>query len=86
MNILAQLEDRPTWMAHADCRDLDPRLFYPVRGQPTGPAKQVCQACPVRQACLEYALANREKHGIWGGTTVRDRRHILRQQRTKRAA
>ena len=44
-------------------------------------AKSVCAVCPVRQACLEHALAHREREGIWGGTTERERRRIVRQRR-----
>jgi WhiB family redox-sensing transcriptional regulator len=44
-------------------------------------AKAVCSSCPVRQACLEYSLAAREREGVWGGLTERERRRILRQHR-----
>ena len=54
--------------------DLD--LFYPERGESTGPARQVCARCPVCQPCLEYALSNRITHGIWGGLTERERRPL----------
>ena len=45
------------------------------------PAKAVCAACPVREACLEHALGFREKEGVWGGATERERRRIIRQRR-----
>ena len=41
----------------------------------------LCTECPVRQACLEHALAHREREGVWGGTTERERRRIVRQRR-----
>jgi WhiB family redox-sensing transcriptional regulator len=44
-------------------------------------AKAVCASCTVRQACLEYALAAREREGVWGGLTERERRRIVRQHR-----
>ena len=44
-------------------------------------AKEVCELCGVRAACLEYALSNREKAGVWGGATERERRRIIRQRR-----
>ena len=44
-------------------------------------AKAICADCPVRQACLEHALAHREREGVWGGTTERERRRIVRQRR-----
>lgn len=40
-------------------------------------AKAVCRACPVRQECLAYALANHEKHGVWGGLTWEERKHLV---------
>jgi len=44
-------------------------------------AKEVCAQCSVRVACLEYALTSREKAGVWGGATERERRRIIRQRR-----
>ena len=37
-------------------------------------AKKICAGCPVKQECLEYALANREQYGVWGGMTFAERR------------
>jgi transcription factor WhiB len=51
-------------------------VFFPGRGESAGPARQVCAACPVRQACLDYAISNRITHGIWGGLTERERRAL----------
>ena len=45
------------------------------------PAKAVCAMCHVRTACLEYALASRERDGVWGGATEKERRRLLRQRR-----
>jgi WhiB family redox-sensing transcriptional regulator len=44
-------------------------------------ARKICQDCAVRGPCLEYALVNRIDHGVWGGTSERERRRILRQRR-----
>ncbi|MAT04483.1 MAG: WhiB family transcriptional regulator [Acidimicrobiaceae bacterium] len=63
------------------CRGLDPTIFYPDRDDDADVAKQVCAECSVQQTCLDYALAQREKAGVWGGATERDRRRILRQRR-----
>ena len=60
----------------AACRGTDLDLFYPERGEPADPARQVCARCPVRQPCLEYALSNRITSGIWGGLTERERRPL----------
>jgi WhiB family redox-sensing transcriptional regulator len=59
---------------------VDPDLFYPERGESTSSAKKVCRACFVRAQCLEFALENGEKFGIWGGLSERERRRIRRQR------
>lgn len=70
-----------TWRQHAACRGLEPDIFYPNTDEEAEPAKEVCSVCTVRQPCLEYALTTREKDGIWGGATERERRRIIRQRR-----
>ena len=70
-----------SWRQHAACRGIDPNIFYPVSDDDAEEAKSICAACPVRQACLEYALANRERDGVWGGATERERRRLVRQRR-----
>jgi WhiB family redox-sensing transcriptional regulator len=69
------------WRAEANCRGVDPDLFFPERGATTGEAKAVCAACVVREDCLEYAIANGEKFGIWGGMAERQRRVLRRARR-----
>lgn len=69
------------WRMLGACRGLDASIFYPDREEEADIAKQVCAECGVQQACLEYALNEREKAGVWGGATERDRRRILRQRR-----
>ena len=80
-----ELIDRPDWMQKAACRGLDPELFYPQRGITTKEAKAVCDSCEVCALCLEYALVNGEKFGIWGGLAERQRRK-LRQRRARGSA
>jgi WhiB family redox-sensing transcriptional regulator len=70
-----------TWRQQAACRGLEPEIFFPASDEEAGAAKAVCAVCSVREACLEHALRNREKEGIWGGATERERRRILRQRR-----
>ena len=67
-----------TWRDHAACRGIDPDLFYPVSDEEADPAKEICGLCPVRTACLEHALAGRERDGVWGGATERERRRMIR--------
>ena len=78
-------EDK-SWQDLAKCLGVDPDLFFPERGASTREAKEVCRGCVVREDCLEYALANGEKFGIWGGMSERERRRIRRQRALARAA
>jgi WhiB family redox-sensing transcriptional regulator len=70
-----------SWRKRAACRGLDPEVFYPAADEYADEAKAICAMCPVHQACLEHALANREREGVWGGATERERRRIIRQRR-----
>jgi len=69
------------WRSKAACQGLDPDIFYPLDDEDGDEAKAVCDVCPVREACLEHALGYREKEGVWGGATERERRRIIRQRR-----
>ena len=69
------------WRMLGACRGLDAGVFYPETDDEADVAKAVCAECGVQAACLEYALARREKVGVWGGATERERRRILRQRR-----
>lgn len=69
------------WRDHAACRDADPELFFPVGT--AGPAllqieqaKQICARCPVRAACLDWAIRNGQDAGVWGGTSEEERRAL----------
>lgn len=62
------------WQAKAKCLGVDPDLFFPERGASTSEAKEICKDCDVREECLEYALDNGERFGIWGGQSERERR------------
>ena len=75
-----------SWQDYANCLGVDPDLFFPERGASTREAKEVCRGCVVREDCLEYALANGEKFGIWGGMSERERRRIRRQRALARRA
>ena len=70
-----------SWRQRAACKGVDPDIFYPTSDEEAEEAKAICATCPVREACLEYALANRERDGVWGGATERERRRMVRQRR-----
>ena len=73
-----QPPEERSWHDQANCLGVDPDLFFPERGASTREAKEVCRGCVVREACLEYALTNGEKFGIWGGMSERERRRVRR--------
>ena len=67
-----------SWQDRALCAQTDPEAFFPEKGGSTREAKRVCMTCEVRSECLEYALANDERFGIWGGLSERERRKLKR--------
>jgi WhiB family redox-sensing transcriptional regulator len=71
------LGDR-SWQGQANCIGVNPDLFFPEAGASIREARDVCKGCVVREECLEYALVNGEKFGIWGGLSERERRPIRR--------
>ena len=82
-----------TWRLDAACAHMDTLIFFPI-GE-TGPvtqqvelARKICASCPVREQCLEFAIATIQNDGIWGGTTEDERRLIKRARRAaaRRAA
>jgi WhiB family redox-sensing transcriptional regulator len=85
INLLVDSEDRG-WQSRANCMGVDPDLFFPERGASTREAKEVCRGCVVRESCLEYALDNGEKFGIWGGMSERERRRLRRARAVERKA
>ena len=60
------------------------RLFFPSDGVGVDVARRICADCPVKSECLEYALANRIDHGVWGGTSERERRRIIKARARER--
>lgn len=84
---LQEQRAQESWKQLANCVGRDPDLFFPERGAHTAEAKRVCHECVVREQCLEYALDNGEKFGIWGGLSERERRRVRRERaRARRRA
>ena len=71
--------DEAGWQEQALCAETDPEAFFPEKGGSTREAKRVCLSCEVRAECLEYALENDERFGIWGGLSERERRRVKKQ-------
>ncbi len=67
------------WQERALCAQTDPEAFFPEKGGSTRDAKKVCAECEVKVECLEYALANDERFGIWGGLSERERRRVKKR-------
>lgn len=67
------------WQERALCAQTDPEAFFPEKGGSTREAKKVCVSCDVRSECLDYALENDERFGIWGGLSERERRKLKRR-------
>ncbi len=70
-----------SWRQDALCAETDPEAFFPEKGGSTREAKRVCVGCDVRAECLEFALANDERFGIWGGLSERERRRLRLMRR-----
>jgi WhiB family redox-sensing transcriptional regulator len=68
-----------SWQERSLCAQTDPEAFFPEKGGSTREAKKVCVGCDVRSECLEYALANDERFGIWGGLSERERRKLKKR-------
>ena len=76
--------ERPQYQEGALCKNIEnPAIFFPSPGDTESlkAAKELCSRCPVMQECLEYALNNNERYGIWGGKSTRERLLILRAKR-----
>ena len=75
-----------SWMDRAACLTDDVRaaiaMFFSYDMETRRQAKAICASCPVRDECLDTAMANREEHGVWGGLDETERR-TLRNRRRK---
>lgn len=75
-----------SWRADAACSGVDSDVFFPASEedeQAVAQAKAICAECPVREACLQYALATNQSAGVWGGLDAGDRRRMRRRIRDR---
>ena len=77
--VRSQDDEALSWQGDALCAQTDPEAFFPEKGGSTREAKRICEGCEVRSECLDYALANDERFGIWGGLSERERRKLRRE-------
>ena len=76
-------DDNPlSWQTDALCAQTDPEAFFPEKGGSTRDAKRICTTCEVKAQCLDYALQNDERFGIWGGLSERERRRLRRSSKS----
>ncbi|TFC36651.1 WhiB family transcriptional regulator [Cryobacterium sp. TMT1-62] len=71
--------DLLSWQSDSLCAQTDPEAFFPEKGGSTRDAKKICSSCEVKTQCLQYALANDERFGIWGGLSERERRKLRKR-------
>lgn len=78
-------EPAESWRQDAACAGSDPNLFFPSGDDEAqvDKAKDVCATCPVREACLQYALTTNQTDGVWGGLTGAERRRLRRRLRDR---
>ncbi len=72
---LLQFEPIP-WADDAMCKDMDTEVFFGI----TEPRvlRVICNACPVKAECLDYAVRNLE-FGFWGGKSEEERKSLRRE-------
>lgn len=72
-------EARMTWQEDSACRGVDPEVFFPISDDDAWRAKEICAICEVRADCMVFSLQNRERYGVWGGVTERERADMFRR-------
>ena len=74
------------WQDLAACRTIPVEMLFPPAEQEADDAKSVCDACSVKDPCLEFAITAGERFGIWGGLTPQERRSLVAKRRARAAA
>ena len=82
---MSALPSYDSWQHRGACRGPQAAVFFPPpqferkadRLERERRAKAICADCPACQECLEYAVAIREPHGIWGGLNETERRVLI---------
>ena len=74
---------RPAWMASAACSRAGTADYFPTKGRAPTAARAICRSCPVQAQCLDYAMADEDLAGVWGGTTERERGAMRAQPKTR---
>jgi WhiB family transcriptional regulator, redox-sensing transcriptional regulator len=72
------------WQQDSLCRGVEPEVFFPVSEDDAWRAKEICAMCSVQQQCLVKSLQNRERYGVWGGVTEKERQDMFRRGTAQR--
>lgn len=91
---MAEFDEQLEWQEDAACRTEDNMLFFGAddgeseleRQSREAQAKAICQSCPVREPCLEFAMETNQRYGIWGGYTDKERGSLKRRRARARRA
>ena len=90
---LVDADERLDWQEDAACREYDNILFFGEEGESElekqtreAEAKAICQTCPVKEPCLEFAMETAQKYGIWGGLSDKERASLKRRRARARRA
>jgi len=88
MTTALNIEPDKNWSSRAACKDMPKDLFYgviPIPPEQITEDKKVCASCEVVLECLREAIDFRDKNGIWGGLTEKERdrawKDIIRKRR-----
>jgi WhiB family transcriptional regulator, redox-sensing transcriptional regulator len=76
----------PEWQLEAACASTNLDIFYSAEHADMREAIGLCRRCPVRRPCLEAAVERGEWFGVWGGTTERERRRLIRRRMAQETA
>lgn len=80
-----QPEKQAKCVAFPATEDYDP--WYVETEEESEDAKAICNGtydgrpCPLLSSCLEFAMTNNERYGIWGGMTPEERASLRKERR-----
>ncbi|GAB3815531.1 WhiB family transcriptional regulator [Micromonospora zhanjiangensis] len=77
LRAVSERQQDDAWRTRGACQSVDPETFFPAPNEPADSAVALCRTCDVQGSCLAWALEVGDCHGVWGGTTPRERRAML---------
>jgi WhiB family redox-sensing transcriptional regulator len=78
--IQPRLSSGDDWRSESACLTADPDIFFPdeTTKESVAEAKSFCGQCKVQMVCLDFALRNGEKTGVFGGLDENERKPLAR--------